>query len=173
MTLFTGTVLHQPLTFSTFGNPPPLRPTLDTPLSIQKTECNTETQARGFQQERRNNTLDNTTGTNNGRQAQERGRSRINQMKKGEVPPNVNIAQLSHLICFYTNADNLLNKRSEFEVALGLHKPDMVCIIHRNCTKALFNQSTTIIITSGRLLCSNVGPTYKQERCRKYTQQDT
>ena len=67
-------------------------------------------------------------GTNNGRQAQEIGRSRINQKKKGEVPPNVNIAQLSHLICFYTNADNLLNKRSEFEVGLALNKPDVVCI---------------------------------------------
>ena len=114
--------------------------------------------SRGVQQERRNNTLDNTTGTNNERQAQERGRSRINQMKnlKGEVPPNVNIAQLSHLICFYTNADNLLNKRSEFEVALGLHKPDVVYITEIAPKHCLAKVQQSELQVDGYDLCSNV-----------------
>ena len=116
--------------------------------------------------------MDNTTRSNNGRQAQEIGRSRINQKKKGEVPPNVNIAQLSHHICFYTNADNLLNKRSEFEVALAQHKPDGVCITEIAPKHCLAKVQQSELQVDGYDLCSNVHIN-KRDLCRLYTQQDT
>ena len=72
------------------------------------------------------------------------------------MPPNVNIAQLSHLICFYANADNLLNKRSEFKVALALHKPDVVCITEIAPKHCLTKVQQSELQVDGYDLCSNV-----------------
>ena len=44
VTPLTGTVLHQPLKFATFGNP--LRPTLDAPLALKRKITDIITQGR-------------------------------------------------------------------------------------------------------------------------------
>lgn len=61
----------------------------------------------------------------------------------------------NHLLCMYTNADNLLNKRNELEATLYSHKPDIICITEvapKHCTTPMSSSELQI---QGFDLCFN------------------
>ena len=41
---------------------------------------------------------------------------------------NFNVKKIDNLICFYTNADQYMNKRSEMEAYVEIFKPDIIGI---------------------------------------------
>jgi hypothetical protein len=56
------------------------------------------------------------------------GRKRVEEkshFKKSEV---FNVNRYQNLLCFYTNADSIVNKRAELQVVIAQHAPDIICI---------------------------------------------
>ena len=61
----------------------------------------------------------------------------------------------------YTNADNLMNKRSEFEVKIALHSPDIVFISEYAPKNTSVPVQVSELQISGYDLCSN------SENCKR------
>ena len=61
-----------------------------------------------------------------------------------------------HLTCFYCNADNILNKRTEFETTLLIQKPDIICVTEYAPKHTMLKVQDSELHVDGYDLCTNV-----------------
>ena len=124
----------------------------------KKGKCTEEIENGRFDEDGRERSLVYKKGTSREWEAEaRRGRGRRTKLniQAGNVhihPPALN---KDHLTCFYCNADNILNKRTEFETTLIIQKPDIIYVTEYAPKHTMLNVQDVELHVDGYDLCTN------------------
>ncbi len=107
--------------------------------------------------ERKSDQGETKEGIGRGRSKEHKYVNKSQKKSNKKVPINIQ----EKLTCYYTNADSLLNKRSEFAIAVAHYSPDIICIAEAVPKNTLTKAQESEFQLEGYDLCSNIA------RCRR------
>ena len=95
---------------------------------MEETARPEETEERGGKDKGRRGQLGDQKEEGGQGKRKKGGRNRVKKDGTKKKTESTYVNKVGKLTCYYTNADGLLNKRSEFSAALALYAPDVICI---------------------------------------------